>query len=84
VQGALERINGLMVATPMFYSDNEKEELDKVVKEAVAQEFGRPDLPIVSNVLFGHPEPRHVIPFGIRAELNPKKNSIKLLEPAVN
>jgi muramoyltetrapeptide carboxypeptidase LdcA involved in peptidoglycan recycling len=83
VQNILDKINGLMIATPMFYSDSEKAELDKAVIEVVAGEFGRADIPIVSNVLFGHPEPRHIMPSGIRAELNPKKGTIKLLEPAV-
>ncbi len=82
-QGVLDKISGLMVATPMFYSDSEKKELDKAITEVVSLEFGRPDIPIVSNVLFGHTEPRHIIPLGVKVELDPVKGTIKLLEPAV-
>ena len=83
MQGVFERISGLLVGRARGYSDEAKARLDELVVRVVAEEFGRPDLPIVSNLDFGHTDPQWVLPLGVLAEVDADAHSIRLLEPAV-
>lgn len=82
IQGVLERIQGLLIARPKSYSNEEKQRLDAEVKKIVVGEFGRRDLPIVSNLDLGHTDPRHIFPLGIEIELDPETRSVELVEEA--
>jgi len=57
--------------------------LEREVLAVVAQEFGRPDLPIACDLDFGHTDPQWVLPLGVRAELDCDAATFRLLEPAV-
>ena len=46
-----------------------------------AQEFGRPDLPIVTNFDVGHTDPQLVLPLGVKVELDISAKSVRLVEP---
>ena len=83
MQGVFERISGLLVGRARDYSDEAKARLDELVVRVVAEEFGRPDLPIVSNLDFGHTDPQWVLPLGVLAEVDADAHTIRLLEPAV-
>ncbi len=80
--GVLDQISGLLFGRARSYSEQEKAELRKVIVEVVAGEFGRDDIPIITNMDFGHTDPQFVMPLGIRAELDCDKQSFRLLEPA--
>ena len=54
MQGVYDKIKGLIFARARDYSDDEKIKLEEKLVSVVANEFGRPDLPIVANVDFGH------------------------------
>ena len=54
----------------------------EVYRTVVGQESGRPELPILCNVNFGHAEPIGVIPYGARCRLDMDKKTITRLEPA--
>ena len=43
---------------------------------------GRPDLPILCNVNFGHAEPIGILPIGARCRLDADQKTLTLLEPA--
>ena len=80
LQGILNRIQGLLLAKPKAYSDNEKAELEDIVKRTVVDEWGRKDLKIIANMDFGHTEPRHIMPYGINLEIDPKLESISFID----
>lgn len=80
IQNILREINGLMIARPKAYSRDEKDELDEGVRRVVIEEFGRKDLNIISNIDFGHTDPRHILPYGIDLELNPEKERLLFTE----
>jgi muramoyltetrapeptide carboxypeptidase LdcA involved in peptidoglycan recycling len=46
----------------------------------VGDEFGRPELPIVANLDFGHTDPQWVLPLGVHAELDVDARSLRLVE----
>ena len=83
MQGVFDRLSGLLVGRARSYSDEAKAELDEMLVRVVAREFGRTDLPIVSNLDFGHTDPQWVLPLGVLAEIDTDAHTIRLLEPAV-
>jgi len=78
--GVLERAAGLMFGRARSYSPLEKAELDNILVRTVSEEFGRPDMPIVSNLDFGHTEPQWVMPLGIGTEVDCQSRTIRLSE----
>jgi muramoyltetrapeptide carboxypeptidase LdcA involved in peptidoglycan recycling len=91
-QGILERISGLLFARPGNEAFNSKEEeqtwLSKYTKfdEAILKglkEFGRMDMPVVTNMDYGHTVPQLILPYGVKAEINPAKKTVSLLESGV-
>ena len=52
-----DRIAGMIVGRPDAYTEEEHEELPRTIQRIVAEEFGRPDMPIVTGLDFGHTDP---------------------------
>jgi muramoyltetrapeptide carboxypeptidase LdcA involved in peptidoglycan recycling len=59
------------------YTDEENETLRKNVVEVVGKEFGRGDMPIVTDVDFGHTEPQLIMPLGIEVKIDCEKKEIR-------
>lgn len=83
LQGVFDRVAALLFGRARGYSDGQKHELDAALVSVVGEEFGRPDLPVVSNLDFGHTDPQFVLPLGVEAEVNPAAQTFHLCEPAV-
>jgi muramoyltetrapeptide carboxypeptidase LdcA involved in peptidoglycan recycling len=81
IQGILQRIKGLLVAKPKGYSSDEKRELDEEILRIAVGEFECRDLNIVTNVEFGHTEPRHIMPLGIEMRIDPASETLAFTEP---
>ncbi len=93
-QGILDRIKGIMFARPGGEfkpgEKSEKEEWlklypkfdDKILK--ACREYGRTDIPIVTNMDFGHTVPQFILPYGAMTEIDPTKKTISILESAVD
>jgi len=79
VQGILENISALLIGRARDYSIEEKRQLEENVKLVVEEEF-RVKIPIVTNMDFGHTDPQHILPLGIKASIDCKKKEFKLLE----
>lgn len=80
MQGVFLKVNGVMFGRPKDYSTDEKEELNKIIIDVISGEFGASNLPIVTDVDFGHTDPKLVLPLGGKIELNPLTKEITLLE----
>lgn len=83
-QGIYDKVKAVLFGRARDYSEVEKKELDTTLISVIGFEFGKPDLPIVSNMDFGHTDPQIILPLGIRAELNTSNKSFKLLENPFN
>ena len=81
--GAYERMAGMMVARPRGYSTEQVEELERAINRIVGEEFGRTDMPMVTNMDFGHTEPQFIVPNGGRAVLDPEAGTVSFPEAAV-
>ncbi len=79
-QGILGVIDGILVGKPARRSKYEP--YKAVYRRVVGMEAGRPDLPILYNVNFGHAEPIGILPYGLRCRLDAENRTLTLLEPA--
>jgi muramoyltetrapeptide carboxypeptidase LdcA involved in peptidoglycan recycling len=82
-QGILYRINGILFARPRgdIAKDEENKFDDTILK--VCKESGRTDMPIVTNMNFGHTVPQFILPIGALTEINPIARTVSILEGAV-
>ncbi len=92
VEGILHKIKGILFARPgndLWNNIAEADawvakypEYDKALLEVCA-EFGRTDMPIVTNMDFGHTMPQLVLPYGAICEINPTQKTVNILESSV-
>ena len=81
-QGILSSISGLVIGRPRGYSPEMVAELDAVVLQQL-REWGAMTIPVLAGADIGHIDPQWVIPHNVLAELDPARDSFRLLEPAV-
>lgn len=79
-QGILQMAKGIIFGK----SQDEKyyESYKKVILQ-VMQEYGLDDVAILYNLNFGHTEPKFVLPYGVRAEINCEEKTFSILESGV-
>ena len=68
--GVFDAVSGVLVGKPM------DEAFAREYHELLLRVIGRTDLPIVCNVNVGHAMPRCIIPFGVRAVVDARKQRI--------
>lgn len=93
IMGILERIKGILFARPggEFLPQDETEKIKWVNMYTefdetfirICKEFNREDLPIVTNMDFGHTVPQLIFPYGAMVEINPINRTVAILESAV-
>lgn len=81
VAGMFDRVAGIMLGRPRDHSVEERVALEGAIQAVVADEFGRPDLPIVAGLPFGHTDPQWVLAIGVHAELDVDGGTLRLVEP---
>ncbi len=80
VLAIFDRVSGILVGRARDQTAEQKAALEETLR-AVGTEFGRPDLPIVANLDFGHTDPQWVLPIGVEAELDVDRRTLRLVEP---
>ena len=81
VMGALGQLSALVIGRPKDYTLSEQLALDAAVLRVVHTEFGLSHLPIITNFDTGHTVPQVVIPLGVRAEIDCRAMTVRLIEP---
>lgn len=82
--GILRQLSGILFGRPGGEVPLEKfEEYDKAIQQVVLQEEGLSDLPIITNMDFGHTSPMFIIPYGVQAEIDCEIKRFSILENAV-
>lgn len=79
--GVLERVNGIIWGKPA--RNHHIAEYRSVIAKIVAGEAGRPDMPILYNMSFGHNEPMCCLPYGAKARIDCGVAGFSILEPGV-
>ncbi|TVY11807.1 S66 peptidase family protein [Paenibacillus cremeus] len=80
MQGILGQVKGVMFGRAKDYTPQQKQELNKIIQDVIAFEFGADLIPVVVDVDFGHTDPKLILPLGARVQLDPFANAITLLE----
>lgn len=80
MQGILQQVKGLLFGRARDYTPREKKELDQSILKVVRDEFKRPDMPVWTNLDFGHTDPQIVLPLGCEAMLDSEKRKFQLTE----
>lgn len=79
-QGVFDRAAAIMIGRARGYDGARKRELDEAVLRVIADEFGARDLPVVTNLDFGHTDPQWILPIGCLAEVDPVAGEFRLVE----
>ena len=79
--GVFERVVGLLIGRARDHLPLETAAFHAAIIGVVAGELGRPDLPILAELPFGHTDPQWVLPLGVRAELDADAGTLALVEP---
>lgn len=80
-QGIFNQINGVIVGRP--YNNQYTNEYNDILLKVIKEEEGLSDLPIITEMDFGHTCPTFTIPFGALAEIDMDKQSFSILEAGV-
>lgn len=83
MMGGLERITGVLFGRARDYTDEEKKKFDENILAVVSGEFHRSDLPIITNMDFGHTDPQFILPLGVKAEIDCQNRRFRLVEGAL-
>ncbi len=83
MQGVFDQLAGLLFARPQFYTMEERETLFQTIIGVVSDEFGRPDLPIIAEMDFGHEGPQSILPLGVTAEIDCTHRTFRLVEACI-
>ncbi len=82
--GILEGLSGILLGRPGGGVDPQTfHKYDDALCKAVREEHGLNDMPIVTNMDFGHTDPMFVIPIGMKVRIDSAKQEIAIDEAAV-
>jgi len=91
--GILEKISGILFGRPggEFAADEQEAKENWLAKYKtfdekllkVCKEYDCEDMPIVTNMDFGHTVPQIILPYGALTEIDPIKKKVSILESAV-
>ncbi len=80
IQGILDKIKAIIVGRARDYNEEETKKLEANIISVVSKEFNHPEMPVITNMDFGHTDPQFILPLGIKSEIDCKNKSFKLLE----
>lgn len=83
--GLLRDLSGLLFGRPGGHTlpVERFDDYDRAIMEVVADEEGLTELPVVTRMDFGHTDPMCVLPYGIRARIDPVARTFEIVESAV-
>ena len=74
------RSAGLLFGRARGYTSEQKRELDRTITEVLFEEYGVPEMPVVTNLDFGHTDPQWILPLGIPIRVDPVHRTLALTE----
>jgi muramoyltetrapeptide carboxypeptidase LdcA involved in peptidoglycan recycling len=80
----LEKLSGILFGRPGGEVPIEKfEEYDQAILQVINEEEGLTDLPIITNMDFGHTSPMFILPYGVQAEIDFENKRFSIVENTV-
>jgi muramoyltetrapeptide carboxypeptidase LdcA involved in peptidoglycan recycling len=82
-QGILKKLSGIMVGMPYKnYSTDTIENYDHVILQVVRDENALTEIPIITQMDFGHTDPSFIISYGLMAEIDCDYRRFSIIENA--
>jgi muramoyltetrapeptide carboxypeptidase LdcA involved in peptidoglycan recycling len=82
--GILHQLSGILFGRPGGeISPDTFANYDRAILQVVNEEQGLSDLPVVTNMDFGHTAPMFILPYGVQAEIDCEKKTFSITENAV-
>ena len=82
--GVLEGLGGILLGRPGGGVDPRTfHEYSDALCKTVREEYGLNDMPIITNMDFGHTDPMFVIPMGVKVRIDSTKQEVVINEAAV-
>ncbi|RKU14660.1 LD-carboxypeptidase [Candidatus Poribacteria bacterium] len=82
--GVLEGLSGILLGRPGGGVDPDTfHQYDDTLCKTVREEYGLNDMPIITNMDFGHTDPMFVIPMGVKVRIDSTKREVVINEAAV-
>lgn len=82
--GILKKISGILFGRPGGEIPIDKfDEYDQAILQVVNEEEGLTDLPIITNMDFGHTSPMFLLPYGVQTEIDFANKRFSIVENAV-
>lgn len=79
--GAMQRLRGIVIGRMSEHRGFEEHAVR--IRKTVGEGYGRPDLPVLYGLPFGHTSPQCPIPYGVRARIDCDARAFSILEPGV-
>lgn len=80
-QGVFHKINGIIMGRP--YHNHFVAEYNQILLQIIRDELQLTELPIITEMDFGHTSPVFTIPYGVLAEINFEQQGFSILDNAV-
>lgn len=83
--GLLREVSGLVFGRPggATLPVERFDDYDRAILQVVADEEGLRELPVITRMDFGHTDPMCVLPYGVRARIDPVGHTFEIVESAV-
>ncbi len=82
--GVFKLLSGILMGRPGGNIPSERfTEYDEALLKIVVDEEGLTELPIITNMDFGHTDPMLILPYGVQTEINCDTQQVTILEGAV-
>ena len=79
-RGMLQGVRGILFGKP--YDEYKYEEYKSALTDTL-KKLGYADMPVFYNMIFGHNDPKFLIPYGAMAEMDPETGKFSILDPGV-
>lgn len=80
LQGVFTHVKAFLFGRSKNYTQEQHEELYRVIVQVIVKEFGHTSLPIIANMSIGHLDPQYMIPLGVEMEIDMEKKDLVLME----
>ncbi len=83
--GVLRDLSGLLFGRPggATLPVERFDDYDRAILQVVVDEEGLIDLPVITRMDFGHTDPMCVLPYGVKARIDPANQTFEIIEGAV-
>ena len=82
--GILDQLGAVLFGRPGGTQEPEQHlAYDEILRQVITEEYGLGNLPIITNMDFGHTDPMMVLPYGVQAQLDCDRKEFTITESAV-